>query len=211
MMFLFKQIILASVFFMMSMGMLSCISDYKIEHFPPLNEQNVISEILQENGVYVNNIRNKLLIYYYDWPDDDEEEGYEILIDDTSIHKLVLSATINLLSKSEYFQGMNISYEVAMKIDSIDVRTDSVVLMQKLDLSQCNLTHLPPEIGKIRTMTLDISWNKGLVLPIEITQMDSLPQPYDRLDVDFDQTWTAETFDSLPTWAKDWLGNHNLL
>jgi len=191
------------------MGMLSCISDYKIEHFPPLNEQNVISEILQENGVYVNNIRNKLLIYYYDWPDDDEEEGYEILIDDTSIHKLVLSATINLLSKSEYFQGMNISYEVAMKIDSIDVRTDSVVLMQKLDLSQCNLTHLPPEIGKMRVSSLDISYNYTtlMTLPDELMQLSESPRYWDTLIVNYD-IGAVNGMVGVSDTLKSWLQRH---
>ena len=193
-----------------SMILCSCINDYQSDPFPPLDEQNVISMILQENGILVDNIRNKLHIGYRQWPDDDQEESYEILIDDTSIHTLVLTETINRLQKSDYFRGMNIAYGVAMQIDSINIKADSVIIMPNLDLGQCNLTHLPPEIGKIRTQSLDISWNKGLILPKEITHMDSMPQPYEMLDVDFDQTWTAETFDSLPAWAKGWLGKHNL-
>ncbi|MFP4418763.1 MAG: hypothetical protein ACLFSB_15995, partial [Chitinispirillaceae bacterium] len=67
-----------------------------------------------------------------------------------------------------------------------------------------------PEIGKIRTEVLDIGGNEGIILPEEITYMDSLPQPYGAIDVNFSGTWTQETFNSLPQWAQQWLGKHNL-
>jgi hypothetical protein len=105
------------------------------------------------------------------------------------------------------FRGIKVKCDT---LDSIEIISDSVIALERLDLRWCNLIYLPPEIGKIRTKKLDISWNKGIILPVEITQMDSLPQPYNTFDVDFDQTWTAETFETLPEWAKDWLGKHNL-
>ena len=96
-------------------------------------------------------------------------------------------------------------------LDSIRIITDSVIVVQHLGLGFSNLNHLPPEIGKIRTECLDLSYNSGLKsLPIEIKQMDSIPQPYVSLDVNCDQTWTNETFDTLPEWTKEWLGKHNL-
>lgn len=105
------------------------------------------------------------------------------------------------------FRGIKVKCDT---LDSIEIITDSVIALQYLDFSWCNISHMPPQIGKIRTRVLDISWNKGLVLPIEITYMDSLPQPYDSLTVRIDQTWTQSSFDSLPEWTKEWLGTHNL-
>jgi len=63
-------------------------------------------------------------------------------------------------------------------LDSICIITDSVIIMPKLGLGFSNLTHLPPEIGKLRLQALDITYNDITTLPIEVMQLLDPPNYY---------------------------------
>jgi len=93
-------------------------------------------------------------------------------------------------------------------LDSIKIVTDSVIAVKSLDFEYCNIDHLSPEIGKIRTQELVLSYNRLSGLPIEILQMDSLPQPYDSLDIVKNGMWNNTTYDTLPKEIKDFLNQH---
>jgi Leucine-rich repeat (LRR) protein len=203
----FKKAMLAVV---LQLFFLSCISSPPPdEPFPPVSEQRIITEILQQNNVSVSNyIREDLIIHHNDWPYEYEETGYQILIDDTSIHKLVLTETINQLNDSRLFLGISVSYGNALFIDSIEIKTDSVIILPGLDISQCNLTHLPPEIGKIRTQSLDVSYNSLKDLPLEVMSVFNHLESGEGLISIMGNPIDKSYWDSLPDTMQTWLREH---
>lgn len=169
--------------------------------------------VLENNYPESSDLDDFVQYLYKEWPDDDEIRDFILTfpVQDTMPRTLILSDVLTKIGKTlRVYHSPSSGGVYPAYIDSIEIRTDSVIIIPSLSLEDCHLTHLPPQIGKIRTRVLDIGWNKGLVLPIEITQMDSLPQPYDSLSVRSDQTWTQASFDSLPEWTKEWLSTHNL-
>ncbi len=185
----------------------------KREPFLTSEQRTLIRTFATQNGYAESVPLDSFVIYLYrEWPYQNEIYDFFLTfpIQDTIPRTLVLTDVLTQLGKGlrvHYMKGLSGVVRYAY-IDSIEIRTDSVIVLPSLGLQYCNLTHLPPQIAKIRTGALDISWNKGLVLPIEITYMDSLPQPYDSLIVYIDQTWTNETFKELPDWSQEWLGKH---
>ena len=101
------------------------------------------------------------------------------------------------------FRGIKIKCDT---LDSIKIMTDAVIALETLDMSWCNLTRLPPEIGKIRTQSLDISENRMSQLPMEIMQLLAPPQyyPYTRINLN---GLPNLKFDSLPDTLQDWFNN----
>jgi len=93
-------------------------------------------------------------------------------------------------------------------LDSIEIVTDSVIVMPALSVSSTNLTHLPAEIGKIRVGGLDISDNQIKDLPLEIMSI------FDYLSDDSGKIKTMENpfsqsyWDSLPDTLQQWLTKH---
>ncbi len=215
MMLLSNKSLLSGLVLLVFIGCLNFGPDDPEPPFITDDESELIKAFAVENGYPESLPVDNFVEYLYDdWPNDDRIIDFILTFpaQDSSPRTLVLSDKLTMIGKSlrVAFHSSRTGRVYPAHIDSIEISTDSVIILPSLVLSWCNLTHLPPEIGKIRTKKLDISWNIGLILPEAITKMDSLPQPYETLDVDFDQTWTAETFDSLPKWAKDWLGKHNL-
>ncbi len=60
-------------------------------------------------------------------------------------------------------------------IDSIEIRTDTVIIMPSLDLEHCHLDHLPPEIGKLRVNGLDMTNNYFKNVPDELMELAKPP------------------------------------
>ena len=91
-------------------------------------------------------------------------------------------------------------------LDSIEIRTDSVIVIPSLSLSDCNLTHLPPEIGKIRTEGLDLSYNNLKELPLEVMSVfDHLPPGTGHIKIQgnpIDKGYWNSLPDTLRNWMK---------
>ena len=165
-------------------------------------EQNIISEILKENGINAGkDVFDYLVIDYTEFTN--HETSYEIIIDNPNISTIVLSTTINKLKNSKFFQGINFAYGIGMSIDSVEIRTDSVIILPFLGLSQCNLTHLPTEIGKIRTKKLDISDNHLTTLPLEIMNILNEPKPFKATSISMDGLLHDSLPDTLLTWFDE--------
>jgi hypothetical protein len=99
-------------------------------------------------------------------------------------------------------------------IDSIEIRTDSVIVLPSLGLQYCHLTHLPPQIGeKIRVQSFDIGYNyKTLTsLPDELMQLSQPPEYWDTLIVKYDAgAVNAMSPDSVSDSLKSWLKKHSV-
>ena len=214
MIYFFKLLKYLLIFSISGLIFVSCISDYDSDSvFPPYYEQLIIKEILEENNISVDYLRDKLLIEYFDWPNDDKEKGYTILFDDTSIHTINLTTTINNLQNSTFFNGINICYRVGGAIiDSINIITDSVIIIPSLDLSYCNLKNLPAQIKKIRVRNLNIRDNHSTLetLPDEMMQLSEPPFYWDTLLIEYDIR-IVEKMDSVSDTLKSWLRSHSAI
>lgn len=127
-----------------------------------------------ENGYPDNMAIDSFVRYVYkEWPNETVRKDYFLTFpkQNTLPRTLVLSDVLTSIGKS-----LRVHYQPApyggsiysAYIDSIEIRTDSVVILPALSLSDCNITHLPPEIGKLRLNNLDISYNKIKDLPLEL-------------------------------------------
>lgn len=140
----------------------------------------------------------------------------EIFVED----KVVLTNTIDSLKDGIYrfettpyngpggivylkFNGIAVR---SSKLDSIEIRTDSVIVTPYLSLGDCNLTHLPPEIGKIRTAELGLSYNCLKELPLEIMQILDPPKCFKYTSISMNGLPNLK-HDSLPDTLKDWFEN----
>ena len=96
-------------------------------------------------------------------------------------------------------------------LDSIRIITDSVIVVQHLGLGFSNLNHLPPEIGKIRTEYLDLSYNYKTLkyLPDELMQISGPPFHFDTLIVKYDMgAVRGMSSESVSDSLKNWLLKH---
>lgn len=101
------------------------------------------------------------------------------------------------------FLGINVECDT---LDSIRINTGTVICLGLLDLGKCNLTHLPPEIGKVRVQSLDLTNNNLTTLPLEIMQLLDPPKCYSYTVID----WSSQknfSFNSLPDTLKNWFNN----
>jgi hypothetical protein len=193
-----------------------CFDDVTEPPFITDAQWELILTVARENNFPESTPRDSFVAYIYDeWPNEYRIKDFFVIFpvqDKNKPRKLVLSDVLTKIGKvlRIHYEDPRTGSVYPAYIDSVEIRTDSVIIIPCLDLEDCNLTHLPPQIGKIRTRVLDISWNKGLILPIEITQMDSFPQPYKTLRLNFDQTWTQAELDSMPDWENKWIGFHNI-
>lgn len=183
----------------------------KYEHTPdPLfseTEKALIRQFFAEQGVGdiddFWSFPDQYIAYEYDnWPNDGNIVRYAIVVNDTDVHNIVLSDIVTkITAESLRFSGIRFGYINGINVDSIEIRTEEVIVLPLLDITKCNLDRLPPEIGNVWTKELDIGWNKISALPVEITAMDSIPQPYASLTVKFDRLWSQNSFDTLPVWT----------
>ncbi len=92
-------------------------------------------------------------------------------------------------------------------LDSICIFTDSIISLPSIYLGS-NLTHLPPEIGKLRVSSLDVSYNKIKDLPLEIMSIFShLPDSSGDIDC-MDNPITQQYWDSIPDTLRNWIKIH---
>jgi len=93
-------------------------------------------------------------------------------------------------------------------LDSIQIITDSVIVLRDLILGDCNLTHVPPEIGKMRVNSLNISCNQIKDLPLEIMSIfNHLTNDSGTININ-DSPITQEYWDSIPDTLRNWLLEH---
>jgi hypothetical protein len=178
---------------------------------PFLNDEQraLIQEFALENGypesVPVNNFVEYL---YEDWPYEYEIRDFLLTfpVQDTVPRTLVLTDILTKIGKSlrVYHSDRGIIHPAY--IDSIEIRTDSVIVIPSLSLSDCNLTHLPPEIGKIRTEGLDLSYNNLKELPLEVMSVfDHLPPGTGHIKIQgnpIDKGYWNSLPDTLRNWMK---------
>ena len=178
---------------------------------PFINEEQraLIKAFAAENGYPESSPIDNFVEYLYDeWPDDDEIIDFLLTFpkQDTIPRTLVLSDILTALGKTLRVYYNDRGYVYPAYIDSVEIRTDSVIILPSLDLEDCNLTHLPPEIGKIRTQSLDISENRMSQLPMEIMQLLAPPQYYPYTMINLNGLPNLK-FDSLPDTLQDWFNN----
>jgi hypothetical protein len=183
---------------------------------PFLNDEQraLIQEFAIENGypesVPVDNFVEYL---YEDWPYEYEIRDFLLTfpVQDTVPRTLVLTDILTKIGKSlrVYHSDRGIIHPAY--IDSIEIRTDSVIILPSLSLMNCNLTHLPPEIGKIRTEALNLSNNYKTLkyLPDELMQISGPPYYFDTLIVKYDMgAVRGMSSESVSDSLKNWLLKH---
>jgi hypothetical protein len=175
-------------------------------------EKILIRKFATENGYPETMVVDSFVRYVYDkWPDEMKKLDYYLTFpkQDAIPRTLVLSDVLSLIGKS-----LRVHYELApyggtvyqAYIDSIEIRTDSIIVLPGLSLSDCNLTHLPAEIGKLRIKALDIGYNSISDLPLEIMQILDPPKYYSYTLIKRDGLHKFH-FDSLPDTLKNWFNN----
>jgi hypothetical protein len=182
------------------------------ENFITDGQKTLIRTFAIENGYPSTMALDSFIRYeYYDWPYDADIKDFFLTFpkQDATPRTLVLSDVLTKIGK-----GLRVHYEPApyggtiyqAYIDSIEVRTDSVIVLPGLNLSDCGLTHLPPEIGKMRVKSLDITYNNLTTLPLEIMQLLDPPKYFSYTIMDWSGSKDFK-FDSLPDTLKNWFEN----
>ena len=178
------------------------------------HEKVLISKFAMENGYPEKMPIDSFMRYVYSaWPNESVRKDFFLTFpkQDTAPRTLVLSDVLTSLGKS-----LRVHYETSpyggvvydAYIDSIEVRTDSVVFLPGLNLSDCNLTHLPKEIGKLRVQRLNVGYNKIKDLPLEIMAIFSHLHP-DSGDINcMGSPITQEYWDSIPDTLRNWIRSH---
>lgn len=124
---------------------------------------------------------------------------------------VVLSNNIDSLREQGiYYESTSSHTEMELKLlgitvqsdnlDTVQIVTDSVIMLPSLELGLCNLSQIPAEIGQLRVQRLDLRSNPHLTtLPIEISNMLEPPKYYPYTEI-----WFDFPLDSLPTDLKTW-------
>ncbi|MCU0610039.1 MAG: hypothetical protein MUF22_09780 [Chitinispirillaceae bacterium] len=149
---------------------------------------------------------------YYPWPDDDKIKDFILTfpIQDSIPRTLVLPEILTAIGKSlrVNFSDPRTGRVYPAFIDSIEIKTDSVIILPSLSLEDCHLTHLPASINKIRTRSLNIGYNYRtlLSLPDELMDLEKPPVYWDSLFVRFDYgAVNSMNSDSVSDTLKAWL------
>jgi len=101
---------------------------------------------------------------------------------------------------------------IAIKSDTLNtikIFTDDVIAVQSLGLGQCNITTIPPEIGKIRTQSLALEGNNIVDVPNEITQLLDGPQIYPYTTIRMDRSFYEALSDTLKIWFDNVYSNQD--
>ena len=179
------------------------------------HEKVLIRKFAVENGYPENMAIDCFVRYVYkEWPNESVRKDFFLTFpkQDTIPRTLVLSDVLTSLGKS-----LRVHYEPApyggsiysAYIDSIELRTDSVIILPGISLSDCNLTHLPKEIGKLRIKSLDIGYNYKTLksLPDELMQLSEPPFYWDSLTINYDMG-AVKSMENVSDSLKNWLVKH---
>jgi hypothetical protein len=194
-----------------------CFDDVTEPPFITDAQWELIKTVVRENNFPESTPLYSFVVYIYDeWPNEYRIKDFFLTFpiqDENKPRKLVLSDVLTKIGKP-----LRIRYDdprtgsvYPANIDSIEIRTDSVIIIPGLSLSFCKLTHLPPQIGKIRTKTLGIEWNYQTLrsLPNELMQMTDPPKYWDSLKVTYEiRIINAMNSDSVSDTLKSWLKSH---
>jgi len=197
---------------------INCTFDFEPE--PPFiteKQWQLIKAIALENNYPESSDLDGFVQYLYEeWPDDDKIRDFILTfpVQDTTVPRtLVLSDILTQIGKT-----LRVAYHdprtgnvYPARIDSTEIRTDSVIIIPSINLSDCNLKHLPPQIGKIRTGAPDISYNYKTLqsIPDELMQLSSPPFYWDTLKVKYDYgAVNAMNPDIVSDTLKNWLKEH---
>ena len=179
------------------------------------HEKVLIRKFAMENGYSEKMPIDSFVRYVYKaWPNESVRKDFFLTFpkQDTIPRTLVLSDVLTSLGKS-----LRVHYEPApyggsiysAYIDSIELRTDSVIILPGISLSDCNLTHLPKEIGKLRIKSLDIGYNYKTLksLPDELMQLSEPPFYWDSLTINYDMG-AVKSMENVSDSLKNWLVKH---
>ena len=180
------------------------------------HEKVLIKKFAMENGYPEKMPLDSFVRYVYRaWPNESVRKDFFLTFpkQDTIPRTLVLSNTLSSINKSlrVYYEPAPYGGAISSAIiDSIEIITDSVIVFPGLNLSYCNLTNIPPEIGKIRVHGLDIGSNKIKTLPLEIMSI------FNHLPVDSGiiriagNPLSQDYWDSIPDTLKNWIIRHTI-
>ena len=178
------------------------------------HEKVLIRKFAVENGYPENMAIDSFVRYVYkEWPNESVRKDFFLTFpkQNTTPRKLVLSDVLTSLGKS-----LRVHYEPAPYggkvssaiIDSINIKTDSIIIFPGLNLSFCNLSHLPKEIGKLRVQSFDIGYNKIKDLPLEIMSIFNHLHP-DTGSIGITGNPIDKGYwDSIPDTLRNWLIKH---
>ena len=104
------------------------------------------------------------------------------------------------------FRGIKVACDT---LDSIDILSDSVIALERLDLSWCNLLKLPTEIGKLRLQLFNIGFNYQTLksLPDELIHISDPPVYWDTLIIKYD-VGAVNAMPGVSDTLKQWLTTH---
>jgi hypothetical protein len=193
-----------------------CFDDVSEPPFITDAQWELIRTVARENNFPESTSRDSFVDYIYDeWPNEYRIKDFILTFpiqDKNKPRKLVLSDVLTKIGKPlRVFYTNRFSGIYPAFIDSIEIRTDSVIIIPGLSLSDCNLTHLPPQIGKLRTRGLSIEYNYQTLrsLPNELMQLTDPPKYWDTLTVKYDIGGVnAMNSDSVSDTLKSWLKSH---
>jgi hypothetical protein len=185
------------------------------ESFITDGQKALIRTFATDNGYPSTMALDSFIRYeYYDWPYDADIKDFFLTFpkQDATPRTLVLSDVLTKIGK-----GLRVYYEPtphggaisSATIDSIVIKTDSIIIIPGLNLSYCHLTHLPPEIGKMRVKSFDFSNNYSnlISLPDELMQLSEEPKYWDTLIVKYDKG-TVTSMSTVSDSLKSWLVKH---
>jgi hypothetical protein len=182
------------------------------EPFLTSEQRTLIRTFATQNGYAETVPLDSFVIYLYrEWPYQSVIYDFYLTfpVQDTVPRTLVLTDVLTQIGKGLRVYHAEGGVVHPAYIDSIEIRTDSVIVVPWLDLEDCHLTHLPPQIGeKIRTKALDISFNNITYLPLEIMNIFShLPADSGKIKI-MSTPIDKSYWDSLPDTLKNWLRLH---
>ena len=116
---------------------------------------------------------------------------------------MVLTDDINGLKKSLLFEG-KIYTPFSTIIDSIVIKTDSIIYIPERLSAGEHLLKVPKNINRIRTPVLFFQDNRLTTLPEEIMELTSPPFPYDTfyINIEGNSIDTTTISDTLDKWLQ---------
>jgi hypothetical protein len=182
------------------------------EPFLTSEQRTLIRTFATQNGYAESVPLDSFVIYLYrEWPYQNEIYDFFLTfpIQDTIPRTLVLTDVLTQLGKGlrvHYMKGLSGVVRYAY-IDSIEIRTDSVIVLPSLGLEYCNLTHLPATIGNVRTKAMNIRDNPTIqYLPNELMRLTESPEYYDTFVIKYDKRKMDPSL--VSDTLKNWLNTH---
>jgi hypothetical protein len=194
-----------------------CFDDTTEPPFITDAQWEMIKTVVRENNFPESTPLYSFVVYIYDeWPNEYRIKDFFLnfpIQDKNKPRNLVLSDVLTKIGKTLriYYDDPRTGSVYPAFIDSIEIRTDSVIIIPCLDLRFCNLTNLPQQIGKIRTSLLAIGYNYQTLrsLPNELMQLTDPPKYWDTLKIKYDiGAVNAMNSDSVSDTLKGWLRRH---